>query len=115
VGLAGVRLASARNIRGPNSPSIPSSIKLSIPITAFPKPLIYSVYQDKDQKKWAPLHFFVPAIAGSLVAMTNKLGSWDMGVTKGFKAVSDFMYHYECSKLSCLISEYDENNASRYI
>jgi hypothetical protein len=70
--------------------------------------------QDKDQKKWAPLHFFVPAVAGSLVAMTNKLGSWDMGVTKGFKAVSDYMYHYECSKLSCLISEYDENNASRY-
>jgi hypothetical protein len=70
--------------------------------------------QDRDQKKWAPLHYFVPAIAGSLVAMTNKLGSWNMGISPGFKAVSDYMYHYECSKLSCLITEYDENNASRY-
>jgi hypothetical protein len=69
--------------------------------------------QDKDQKKWAPLHYFVPAIAGSLVAMTNKLGSWNMGVSLGFKEVSNYMYHYACSKLNCLITEYDANNASR--
>jgi hypothetical protein len=70
--------------------------------------------QDKDQRKWAPLHFFVPATAGSLVAMTNKLGSWNMGISPGFKLVSDYMYHYECRNLNCLITEYDENNASRY-
>jgi hypothetical protein len=69
--------------------------------------------QAKDQKKWAPLHFFVPAVAGSIVAMTNKLGSWNMNINTGVKAISDYMYHYVCSKLSCLIAEYDEANASR--
>jgi hypothetical protein len=70
--------------------------------------------QDKDQKKWAPLHYFVPAVAGSLVAMTNKLGSWNMGLSPGFKLVSDFLFAIVNTRLPCLISEYDDNNASRY-
>jgi hypothetical protein len=69
---------------------------------------------DKDQKKWAPLHYFVPAVAGSLIAMTNKLGSWNMGLSPGVKAVSGYVFSLIHTRLRCLVSEYDENNASRY-
>jgi hypothetical protein len=70
--------------------------------------------QDKDQKKWAPLHYFVPVVAGSLVAMTNKLGSWNMGLSPGIKVVSSHMFDIVRERLTCLISEYDMNNSSRY-
>ena len=70
--------------------------------------------QGKDQKKWAPLHYFVPTIAGSLVAMTNKLGSWQMALSPGVKHVSDYMLKHETENLKCLISENDANNMSRY-
>lgn len=70
--------------------------------------------RDTDQKLWAPMHYFCYWIAGISVGMMNKMASWNMVIDYGFKNVSDYLYHYELSTLKCIISEIDENNASRY-
>jgi hypothetical protein len=47
--------------------------------------------------------------------MSNKMGSWNLRINYGVKAVSDYMYHVIISTLQCLVSEADENNASRSV
>jgi hypothetical protein len=69
---------------------------------------------DKDQKQWAPLHYFVHSVAGTVISMMNKLGMFKLRINYGFKSVSDYLFHYVMSTLGCFIDSSDENNASRY-
>jgi hypothetical protein len=69
---------------------------------------------DKDQKAWAPLHYFVHSVAGTVIAMMNKLGTFKLQINYGVKSVSDYLFQYAISTLGCFIDTCDEDHASRY-
>jgi hypothetical protein len=69
---------------------------------------------DKDQKQWAPLMYFVHSVAGTVIAMMNKMGTFKLLINYGVKSVSDYLFNYVTSTLGCFIDTGDENNASRY-
>lgn len=69
---------------------------------------------DKDQKLWAPLLYFTHSIAGTLVAMMHKLGTYRLRINYGVLQVSQFLYDNVTSTLNCLIDKEDESAASRY-
>lgn len=68
---------------------------------------------DKDQKQWAPLLYFVHSVAGTVIAMMNKMGTFKLRINYGVKSVSDYLFNYVTSTLGCFIDTGDENNASR--
>lgn len=69
---------------------------------------------DEDQREWAPLHYFVNAVSGSVVAMMNKMGFYKLRINYGVKDVSLYMYNHIIATLRCFFDSADEVNASRY-
>jgi hypothetical protein len=68
---------------------------------------------DQDQKEWAPLMYFVHAVAGSIVAMMHKLGMFRLRINYGVKSVLEHLFDHILVTLNCLISSDDERNSSR--
>lgn len=69
---------------------------------------------DADQRLWAPLHYFAFWVAGVSIAMSNKMGSWNMMVDYSFKCVSEYLRDFQLSTLKCFMSEDDLFNQPRY-
>lgn len=69
---------------------------------------------DEDQREWAPLHYFVNGVAGSVVAMMNKMGFYKLRINYGVKDVSLYLYNHIIATLRCFFDSADEVNASRY-
>jgi hypothetical protein len=68
----------------------------------------------QDQKKWAPLLYFVHSVAGTVIAMMHKLGMFKLRISYGVKMISDYLNTFETQTLRCFINDVDEANASRY-
>jgi hypothetical protein len=69
---------------------------------------------DQDQKEWAPLLYFVHAVAGSVVAMMHKMGMYRLRINYGVKEVLDYLCNHITATLSCMIATQDERNSPRY-
>jgi hypothetical protein len=69
---------------------------------------------DKDQQMWAPMHYFVHSVAGTVIAMMHKLGMISLEIDYGVASVSRYLYDYAVSTLGCLMDSNDETYAGRY-
>jgi hypothetical protein len=67
-----------------------------------------------DQQQWAPLLYVVHSVAGTVIAMMNKLGLFKLEINYGVQSASVYLYNHELSTLKCFIDTNDEQNASRY-
>jgi hypothetical protein len=56
----------------------------------------------------------VHSVAGTVIAMMNKLGTFKLQINYGVKSVSDYLFHYVTSTLSSFIDTGDEDHSSRY-
>ena len=54
--------------------------------------------------------YFVHSVAGTMVAMMHKLGMYRLRINYGTKAVSDYLFNYECDGLACLVDDVDTPN-----
>lgn len=69
---------------------------------------------DFQQALWAPFMYFVPGIAGTCIAISNKLGSWTLPINYACKGVCDMIFTVITQHLSCLIDDEDQRNSPRY-
>ena len=58
--------------------------------------------------------YFVHSVAGTMIAMMHKLGMFRLRINYGTKAVSDYLFNFECEALACLVDKEDTPNQSRY-
>ena len=49
-----------------------------------------------------------------MIAMMHKLGMYRLRINYGVKAVSDYLFNFECDTLACLVDKDDVPNQSRY-
>ena len=89
-------------------PSLPPSADCFDCIPQGPRPT------DEDQALWAPMTYFVHSVAGTMIAMMHKLGMFRLRINYGVKAMSDYLFNFECDALACLVDKEDVANQSRY-
>lgn len=70
---------------------------------------------EKTQKEWAPFAYFVPSVAGTAVALSNKLASWRLPINYAVKNVIDYNFSIIDQHFKCLMSTDDSRNLSRYL
>lgn len=58
--------------------------------------------------------YFVHSVAGTMVAMMHKLGMYRLRINYGVKAMSDYLFNFECEALACFVDKEDTPNQSRY-
>jgi hypothetical protein len=68
-----------------------------------------------QKKLWAPYSYFVMSIAGNSVALSNKLGVWEIPVNYASQSIIDMCYSRVCKSFKTFLDSTDQGNTPRYL